>query len=127
MGNYRKLKVWERSHRLALEVYRVTASFPQSELYGLTSQLRRSVSSIPANIAEGCGRNGDVELARFLDISMGSANELDYHLLLAYDLGLFDPTDHERLAREVEEVNSMLAAFVHTLRRPRRQPEADSW
>ena len=126
MGDYRKLKVWERSHRLTLEVYRVTVAFPQSELYGLTSQIRRSAYSIPSNIAEGCGRNGDAELARFLDIAMGSANELDYHLLLAHDLGLLAPDDHQRLAQEIEEVNNMLAAFAIQLRRPNRRPEADS-
>lgn len=126
MGDYRKLKVWERSHRLTLGVYRVTASFPQSELYGLTNQIRRSTYSIPSNIAGGCGRNGDAELARFLDIAMGSANELDYHLLRAHDLGLLVPTDHQRLAHEIGEVNNMLAAFALRLRRPGRRPEADS-
>ncbi len=125
MGDYRKLKVWERSHRLTLEAYRVKASFPQNELYGLTSQIRRSAYSIPSNFAEGCGKNGDAELARFLDIAMGSANELDY-LLLAHDLGLLVPADHQRLAQEIEEVNNMLASFALRLRRPNRRPEADS-
>ena len=119
MGDYRKLKIWEKSHRLTLEVYRVTASFPKEELYGLTSQLRRSASSVPANIAEGCGRNGDAELARFLDIALGSANELDYHLLLAHDLGLIGSADHARLESKVREVNSMIAAFVNKLRTTR--------
>ena len=75
---------------MTLAVYEATAGFPRGELYGLTGQIRRSCSSIPANIAEGCGRGGDAELARFLKISAGSASELEYHLLLARDLHLLD-------------------------------------
>ena len=88
MKDYRQLKVWERSHRLTVTLYRVTARFPAEERYGLTSQIRRAAASIPANIAEGCGRDGDAELARFCRIASGSASELDYHLLLAKELGL---------------------------------------
>jgi four helix bundle protein len=80
MRDFKEYKVWEKSHYLALEVYRVTATFPKEELYGLTSQIRRASTSIPANIAEGCGRSGNTELARFLQIAMGSASELEYHL-----------------------------------------------
>lgn len=87
MGDYRKVAVWVRAHRLTLDVYRATRQLPKEELYGLTSQLRRAASSVPANIAEGCGRNSDAELGRFLVIALGSATELDYHLLLARDLG----------------------------------------
>jgi len=80
--DFRKLAVWEKAHRLTLDMYKATASFPKDELYGLTSQVRRASISIPANIAEGCGRNGDVELARFLQIAMGSASELEYQSAL---------------------------------------------
>ena len=104
MRDFRSLKVWEKSHQLTLGVYRVTTIFPRDELYGLTSQIRRSGVSIPANIAEGCGRDGDAELARFLQIAMGSASELEYHLLLAHDLDLLDSSDYDRLARDVVEV-----------------------
>jgi four helix bundle protein len=86
MRDFRELKVWEKAHAMALNVYRATAQFPRDELYGLTSQVRRACTSIPANIVEGCGRNGDAELARFFRIAMGSASELEYHLLLASDL-----------------------------------------
>jgi four helix bundle protein len=79
--NFRALKVWQRSHRLVLDVYQATGGFPCEETYGLTAQLRRCCASIPANIAEGCGRSGDAELARFMLIAMGSASELEYHLL----------------------------------------------
>jgi four helix bundle protein len=116
MQNYRNLKVWERAHQLTLALYKVTTQFPKEELYGLTSQVRRACSSIPANVAEGCGRNSDAELARFLQIAMGSASELDYHLLLARDLKLMNMKDYEQLAIELSEVRRMLNAFIQKLR-----------
>ena len=87
MQAFRDLKVWDKAHQLTLEIYRQSGAFPRDELYGLTSQLRRSATSIAANIAEGCGRNGPNELRHFLEIAMGSASEVEYHLLLARDLG----------------------------------------
>jgi four helix bundle protein len=113
--DFRELKVWEKGHRLTLAVYKTTARFPLEELYGLTSQIRRSCASIPASIAEGCGRNGDAELARFLRIAMGSASELEYHLLLAHDLNLLGVSEYERLAKEVTEVKRMLTSFARKL------------
>lgn len=104
---------------MALEIYKATATFPRAELYGLTSQIRRACVSIPANIAEGCGRSGDTELARFLRIAMDSANELEYHLLLARDLGLLNSPDYEKLAREVIEVKRMLTGFIKKLKADR--------
>ncbi len=88
MKDFRHLKVWQKSHELTLAVYKATSLFPPDELYGLRSQIRRSCASIPANIAEGCGRNADGDFARFLQIAMGSASELEYHLLLVRDLNL---------------------------------------
>jgi len=85
-------------------------------LYGLTSQLRRAASSIPANIAEGCGRRGDADMARFIQIAMGSASELEYHLLLAKDLNLLSITDYERLESDVIDVKKMLSSFISKLR-----------
>ncbi|MCC6791593.1 MAG: four helix bundle protein, partial [Thermomicrobiales bacterium] len=84
--NFRELKVWEKAHRLTLATYQSTAIFPREETFGLTSQIRRAASSVPANIAEGCGRGGG-DLVRFCRIAAGSASELQYHLLLARDLG----------------------------------------
>ena len=107
MQDFRRLKVWQKGHQLTLDVYNVTSSFPRSEQYGLTSQIRRSASSIPANIAEGCGRDGDAELARFLQIGMGSASELEYHILLARDLKFIDTETHSRLNAQIVEVKSM--------------------
>jgi four helix bundle protein len=100
-------------------VYRVTAGFPREELYGLTSQLRRSCASIPANLAEGCGRNGDAELARFCSIAMGSASELEYHLFLARDLKLIKPKDHDDLTARATELKRMLAGLQQTLKAAR--------
>lgn len=119
MKNFRDLQVWHKAHELALGVYRGANGFPSSELYGLISQLRRAASSIAANIAEGCGRDGDAELARFLQIAMGSASELEYHILLAGDLNLLQPPESERLTKQVTEVKRMLATLIGKLRRPR--------
>jgi len=94
--DFRKQKVWQKAHDLALEVYRVTEAFPKREVFGLTSQIRRAGVSIPANIAEGCGQDTDADFARFLQIAMGSASELEYHLLLAHDLGFVSDPDYER-------------------------------
>jgi four helix bundle protein len=121
------LQVWERAHKLTLDVYAATRMFPKEEVYGLTSQLRRAASSIPANIAEGCGRNGDAELARFLSIAIGSANELDYHLLLARDLGYLPSERHQNLSAEVQAVTRMLASFIDRVRQQNgRQPSRKS-
>lgn len=119
LEDFRNLKVWEKSHQLALAVYEATSTFPRRELYGLTSQIRRACASIPANIAEGCGRSGDAELARFLQIAMGSASELEYHLLLARDLGFLPTADHEQLTEDVVEVKRMLTRFMQKLKSDR--------
>src|SRR5215210_7617452 len=116
MRDFRELKVWEQGHRLTLDVYSATSGFPREEMYGLTAQLRRSSASIPANIAEVCGRSGDAELARFMLIAMGSASELEYHLLLAHDLKFLDARDYERLSEGTREVKRMLSKFINRLR-----------
>ncbi len=121
MKDFHELKVWQKAHQLTLAVYQITAPFPREELYGLTSQLRRSCSSIPANLAEGCGRNGDAEFARFCFIAMGSASELEYHLLLARDLNLIKPNDYEDLAHRAIEVKRMLTALIQKLTADRRK------
>jgi len=100
MGDYRKLGLWNRSHQLALAVYRATANFPVAEKYGLTTQIRRAAISIPMNIAEGCGRNTDPELRRFLKIALGSASELEYQVLLCRALDYLDQSTANDLAGE---------------------------
>lgn len=116
MRDFRGLKVWEKSHQLTLALYRLTAGFPREEEYGLTSQIRRAAASIPMNIAEGCGRDGDAELARFMQIAMGSASELEYQLLLAYDLGYIEQGDYKEMIRQTVEAKRMLAPFIKRLR-----------
>jgi four helix bundle protein len=113
--DFRDLQVWQKAHQLTLTVYRLTVPFPRDELYGLTTQLRRSAASIAANLAEGCGRNGDAELARFCSIAMGSASELDYHLLLARDLNLLQVSDYADVARQTTEVKRMLTGLIQKL------------
>ncbi len=112
MKDFRTLKVWQKSHELTLHVYEQTRAFPKEELFGLTSQIRRACSSIPANTAEGCGRGSDGDFQRFLQIAFGSASEVDYHLILAHDLNLIDRTVYERLNDEVIEVKKMLASLI---------------
>jgi four helix bundle protein len=112
MKNFRDLDVWTKSHVSTLSIYRVTATFPREELYGLTSQMRRCAASIPANIAEGCGRQGDREFRRFLQIAMESASELEYHLLLARDLEFLGPHQFRTLTGQVQEVKKMLSGLI---------------
>ena len=115
MKDFRQLKVWQKAHGLTLAVYQITASFPREELYGLTAQLRRAGSSIAANLAEGCGRNGDAELARFCSMAMGSASELEYHLLLARDLKLIQTKDYDARDQRAIELKRMLTALLQKL------------
>ena len=116
MKDFKTLKVWKKSHNLTLSLYRSTAVFPKEEIYALTSQIRRAASSVGANIAEGCGRHGDADFARFLQIAMGSASELQYHLLLAHDLGFLSPSEFSGFDRETSEVKQMLATLIGKLR-----------
>jgi len=122
MRDFRRLKVWEKAHQLTLAVYRATKGFQKDELFGLTSQSRRASASIPSNIAEACGRHGDNEFARFLDIAAGSASELEYQLLLAWDLRLLDETQYRDLAARTQEVKQMLTALIQKVRPQRRRP-----
>jgi len=108
MKDFRRLKVWEKVHGLTLDVYKVTARFPREETYGLTSQMRRCSASMGANIAEGCGKQGNNELHRFLYIASGSASELDYHFLLARDLEYLPDRDYRRLDHKLGEARRML-------------------
>lgn len=119
MKDFRNLNVWVKAHALTLAVYRATNRFPKEETYGLIGQIRRSCASIPANIAEGCGRSGDGELGRFLQIAAGSASELEYHILLAHDLRFLNDANYNELSSGVLEVKRMLAALIGKLRADR--------
>jgi len=116
MKDFRKLQVWDKSHRLTIRIYKVTESFPREEVFGLISQIRRSAVSIPTNIAEGCGRNTDTELARFMEIASGSASELDYLLMLVRDLDLIDEAQYTEISANVTEIRKMLTTFIKTVR-----------
>src|SRR5512139_146437 len=116
MRDFRDLKVWQKAYALTLVVYKASARFPREEQFGLTSQLRRAAASIAANIAEGCGRTGEAELAHFCQIAMGSASELECELLLARDLGYLEGNDYERLAADVVEVKRMLTSLIQKLK-----------
>lgn len=115
MKKLRDLRVWERAHKLTLEIYEVTTGFPKHELYGLTSQIRRCSASIGANIAEGCGKRGNNELQRYLQIASGSASELDYHLLLSRDLGFLQQTQYRNLEKNLTEIRKMLTALIQKI------------
>jgi four helix bundle protein len=116
MQNCKELKVWERAHHFTLRVYETTISFPKEELYGLTNQLRRAASSIPANIAEGCGKNSQSELAHFLNISLVSANETEHFLILSKDLKYLAENDFNLLFDRINEIKAMLISLINKVR-----------
>ena len=116
MKDFRTLKVWEKSHAFVLAVYKVTQSFPKSELYGITSQIQRAAVSVPTNIAEGCGKDSDAELGRFFKIAMGSSSEAEYLLLLSHDLGYLATEQYNQLHANLVEVRKMLNAFIQKLK-----------
>jgi four helix bundle protein len=113
--DFRKLLVWEKAYQLTLAIYHATLAFPLEETYGLTSQMRHAASSIPSNIAEGCGRDGDPELSRFCTIARGSASELEYQILLSRDLKLMQADDYAQLTQQAVEIKRMLTVLVQKL------------
>ena len=116
MRDFRKLAVWEKSHQVVLKIYRVAADFPTEEKYGLAMQMQRAASSIPTNIAEGCGHKSDPEFARYLQLAAASASELEYQLLLAKDLGYLEEDKYRDITAAVEELKKMLASFIRRVR-----------
>lgn len=112
MKDFRNLQVWNKAHALTLSCYKVTGGLPRHEMFGITSQIRRGAASIAANIAEGCGKRGNGEFQRYLNIATGSASELEYHFLLAHDLGYLSPADYHSLHDRVVEVKRMLASLA---------------
>ena len=116
MQNYKDLKVWDKAHQLTLKDYQASKSFPKDEMYSLTNQLRRASSSIPANIAEGCGKNTKSDFANFLNIAMGSANEAEYFLLLSKDLQYLSLEQYLSLHENINEVKAMLISLIDKVR-----------
>ena len=119
MKNFRELTVWVKGYELTLEIYQVTSKFPKDEIYGLTAQIRRAGVSVPANIAEGCGREGDAEFARFLVIAMGSSAELECLFLLAKDLRYLNAADYDLLSGRLTSLRKMLNALIQKLKSDR--------
>ena len=116
MRDYKKLQVWEKAHRFVLAIYQATAGFPSDERFGLTREIRRSATSVPSNIAEGCGRESEPDFARFPSIAAGSASEVAYQLLLAHDLRYLEARTYEDLDTQVQEIKRMLNSFIQRLR-----------
>jgi len=116
MQNYKELKVWAKVHEFTLKVYEVTKQFPQEEIYGMTSQLRRAASSIPANIAEGCGKFTSQDFARYLNIALGSANESEYFILLSKDLKFISLDDYTIINQIINEIKAMLISLISKVR-----------
>lgn len=115
MRDFHQLQIWQRSHKLTLAIYKATNRFPREEVYGLTSQLRRAISSVPTNICEGCGRKTNADFARFLQISVGSASEVEYELLLAHDLNYLTDNEYDNFNKEIVEIRKMLNNFIKKL------------
>lgn len=116
MQDYKELKVWEKAHKFTLGVYEASKAFPKDELYSLTNQLRRAASSIPANIAEGSGKNTQAEFAHFLNIALGSANESEYFLILSRDLNYLNPNKFNELYDSINEIKAMLISLINKVR-----------
>lgn len=117
MRDFKKLNIWELAHQLTLDIYNVTSTFPKEELFGLTSQIRRSAASVPTNIAEGCGRNSNADMAHFIQIAIGSLCETEYHLILAHDLTYIDNPRFDELLTKVNSLRRMTIKFVELLRK----------
>ena len=116
MKDFKTQAIWQRSHKLTLDIYRATQNFPKEEMYGLTSQIRRAVSSIPTNIAEGCGRRTNAELSNFLNIASGSALEVECEIILAREVGYITKEQCELWTNEIGAIRSMIAAYMKKLK-----------
>ncbi len=113
---WKKLKVWQKTHELVLEIYKITASFPKSEIYGLVTQLKRAAYSVPSNIVEGQSRNTTKEYLKFLYNSRGSLEEVRYFLLLSHDLEFLSADSYENLEKRYEAARKMLNGLIKSLR-----------
>jgi four helix bundle protein len=121
--NYKELDVWKKSVALTTEIYRLTGGFPVAERYGLTSQIRRAATSVPANIAEGWGRGSRGEYIQFLTIARGSLMELETHLIVACNLRFLDSGKLDTLAKPIQDVEKMLNRLIAVLRGRKEKPE----
>lgn len=113
--SFQDLLVWQKSHKVVIEIYKKTKKFPKEELYGITSQMRRSAISIPANIAEGYRKKSKAEKIHFFEISLCSLQELRYYIILCRDLNYFDRTDFDNLGTEINEIGKMITAYINAI------------
>ena len=116
MHRYKDLKFWQLSRSFCKDIYVVTKSFPDDEKFGLVSQLRRAVVSIPSNIAEGASRNSNKDFIRFLTISLGSCYEIETQLLLSYDLDFINSNDLEKLNQDLNSIIKLMSKFISSLK-----------
>ena len=115
MQNFRNLLVWQKAHQLTLDIYQYTKDFPSHEMFGVTSQLRRSSSSIPTNLAEGAGKLTDLDFRKYVDIAFSSANEVEYLLYLSFCLNYFDEETYTNLDIQCKEIKKMLSGLIGRL------------
>ena len=115
MHRFKELKVWQKAMGLVNDIYKVTQKFPREELFGITSQMRRSAVSVPANIAEGCGRNTGNDLNRFLDIANGSSFELETLVVLCLDLEFLLQKEFEYFDTKLNEIQRMIYGFKQSI------------
>ena len=121
MGTYKDLMVWQKSMLLARRIYEITTRFPLDEKFGMVSQMRCCSVSIPSNIAEGYGREGEREHSHFLYISLGSSNELETQMILSHDFQYVDDQEYQEIMDLNSEVNKMLSSLIYKLRHPNPQ------
>ncbi len=121
--HFKNLEIWKKARKLVKKVYQLTANFPKQEIYGLSQQMRRAAVSIPSNIAEGCGRNGDKELIQFLHIAIGSICELETQLYLSFDLSYISQKEGKELAEECSEIRKMTTGFIKIIKTKSEKPD----
>lgn len=117
MKNFKNLNVWQKAHAFVLSVYKATKTFPKEELYSLTTQLRRAAVSIPTNVAEGCGKFTQRDFARYLQHSLGSTQEVEYLVLLSFELGYLPLNEFKEFDRQINEVKAMLIKLILKVRK----------
>ena len=117
MVDYKNYKVWQKSHELVIDIYQITSTFPKSEQFNLVSQINRASLSVPTNIVEGCGRETQKELIRFLYISSGSAHELEYLILVSNELKFISTKDSKTLFKKIDEIKKMLFSLIKTIKK----------
>jgi four helix bundle protein len=116
MQDFTQLKVWQKAHSFTVNLYKMTADFPSEEKFGLTNQIRRASVSVESNLAEGCGRNGDKEFSRFVDLAQGSAYEVRCQLFIASDLGYLSVDKFDLLMSKIDEISRMMITFQKKLK-----------